>query len=370
MASRVELDAWLALILAPGLGTRSFSRLLQYFGEPLGWLDQPDRALQEAGLSSEQIKALNNPDPVANERCRTWLDEPGHHLIALNDPLYPPLLKQIPDPPPALFVAGNPDCLVGPQLAIVGSRNATPAGLDHARDFSATLAATGLIITSGLAAGIDGTAHSACLDAGGFTIAVTGTGLDRVYPARHRELAHRITHRGALVSQFPPGTGPKPGHFPVRNRLISGMSLGTLVVEAGLHSGSLITARLAATQGREVFALPATARDPGGAGCHRLIREGARLVTSVADVLEELPIEVLASLAAGAAPVDRTPPASAEAPRIAADPLLALLDGDGTVFDVLLARSGLDAAALNARLFELELEGLIGRERERWIRLR
>ena len=365
MASRVELDAWLALILAPGLGTRSFSRLLQYFGEPLGWLDQPDRALQEAGLSSEQIKALNNPDPVANERCRTWLDEPGHHLIALNDPLYPPLLKQIPDPPPALFVAGNPDCLVGPQLAIVGSRNATPAGLDHARDFSATLAATGLIITSGLAAGIDGTAHSACLDAGGFTIAVTGTGLDRVYPARHRELAHRITHRGALVSQFPPGTGPKPGHFPVRNRLISGMSLGTLVVEAGLHSGSLITARLASEQGREVFAIPGSVHNPLARGCHRLIKEGAKLVETAAEIAAELrPLagqlahslsEMLAAEASS--PLDSAP----GAPHINMDcdyqRLLEAVGFDPTTVDEIIRRSQLTTAAVSSMLLMLELEG-------------
>ncbi len=365
MASRVALDAWLALIVAPGLGTRSFARLLKHFCEPLGWLDQPAQALSDAGLNPAQIKALKNPDAAAMTRCRNWLDQPGHHLIALDDPLYPPLLKQIPDPPPALFVAGDPECLVRPQLAIVGSRNASPAGLDHARDFSATLAATGLIITSGLAAGIDGAAHSACLEAGGRTIAVTGTGLDRVYPARHRQLAHRIVGQGALVSQFPPGTEPKPGHFPVRNRLISGMSLGTLVVEAGMHSGSLITARLASEQGREVFAIPGSVHNPLARGCHRLIKEGAKLVETAAEIAEELqPLagqlaqslsEMLATEASK--PLD----SGAGTPQILLDAeykrLLDAVGFDPTSVDEIIRRSQLTTAAVSSMLLMLELEG-------------
>ncbi len=358
-------DPWLALVLAPGLGNRSFNRLLASFGSALGWLERSDRELLEAGLNRAQISALRQPDADALALCQAWLDQPDHWLVTLDDPYYPPLLKQIPDPPPALFVAGQPDCLVQPQLAIVGSRNATAGGLAHARDFSATLAGTGLVITSGLAAGIDGAAHSACLDAGGQTIAVTGTGLDRVYPARHRKLAHRIVEQGALVSQFPPGTGPRPGHFPVRNRLISGMSLGTLVVEAGLNSGSLITARLASEQGREVFAIPGSVHNPLARGCHRLIRDGAKLVETAAEIAEELrPLagqlavelsKLLTPTATG--PLD----SSANPPQIRRDPdyerLLAAVGFDPTPVDEIIQRSQMTTAAVSSMLLMLELEG-------------
>jgi len=365
MVSRAEDDAWLALILAPGLGSRSFARLLEHFGEPLEWIGRSDRELVQAGLGSEQISALRQPNPAEMGRCRSWLDDANHQLVTLNDPFYPPLLKQIPDPPPALFVAGQAECLVQPQLAIVGSRNATSGGLAHARDFSATLAATGLIITSGLAAGIDGAAHEACLDAGGCTIAVTGTGLDRVYPARHRNLAHRIMRQGALVSQFPPGTGPRPGHFPIRNRLISGMSLGTLVVEAGLRSGSLITARLASEQGREVFAIPGSVHNPLARGCHRLIRDGAKLVETAAEVAEELrPLAGQLAQALTELLTDdcsKTLDSAALAPQIVLDPeyerLLEAVGFDPTPVDEIIRRSQLTTATVSSMLLMLELEG-------------
>ncbi len=365
MGSGSAADPWLALILAPGLGNRSFTRLLEHFGEPLAWVERSDRELAQAGLSGDQIRALRQPEPADLARCQAWLADARHHLVTLNDPYYPPLLKQIPDPPPALFVAGDPEHLVKPQLAIVGSRNATAGGLAHARDFSATLAATGLVITSGLAAGIDGAAHEACLDAGGCTIAITGTGLDRVYPARHRELAHRIMRQGALVSQFPPGTGPRRGHFPIRNRLISGMSLGTLVVEAGLHSGSLITARLASEQGREVFAIPGSVHNPLARGCHRLIRDGAKLVETAAEVAEELrPLagqlaQALAELLTdeGARALD----SAARAPHMELDPeyerLLEAVGFDPTPVDEIIHRSQLTTAAVSSMLLMLELEG-------------
>ena len=365
MGSGAAADPWLALILAPGLGNRSFTRLLEHFGEPLAWVERSDRELAQAGLSGDQIRALRQPEPADLARCQAWLADARHHLVTLNDPYYPPLLKQIPDPPPALFVAGDPEHLVKPQLAIVGSRNATAGGLAHARDFSATLAATGLVITSGLAAGIDGAAHEACLDAGGCTIAITGTGLDRVYPARHRELAHRIMRQGALVSQFPPGTGPRRGHFPIRNRLISGMSLGTLVVEAGLHSGSLITARLASEQGREVFAIPGSVHNPLARGCHRLIRDGAKLVETAAEVAEELrPLagqlaQALAELLTdeGARALD----SAARAPHMELDPederLLEAVGFDPTPVDEIIHRSQLTTAAVSSMLLMLELEG-------------
>ena len=209
-----------------------------------------------------------------------WLSQPGNHVVHFQDAAYPALLKQIADPPPLLFVRGDRDYLAQPQLAIVGSRNPTHTGRALAREFAAHLASFGLTITSGLASGIDGAAHQGAIEAGGTTLAVTGTGLDRVYPARHRDLAHRVAENGALVTEFPPGTAPLAANFPRRNRLISGLSLGTLVVEAALRSGSLITARSALEQGREVFAIPGSIHNPLARGCHALIRDGAKLVES------------------------------------------------------------------------------------------
>ena len=358
---------WLALILAPGVGTRRFAQLLAHFGSPLGWVDQPDSALAEAGLSNAQIRGLRRPDEEALKRCLNWLDSPERQLITLADEFDPPLLRDIPDPPPALFVLGDPACLLSPQLAVVGSRNATPGGLGHARSFSATLARAGMVITSGLASGVDAAAHEACLDAGGRTIAVAGTGLDRVYPARHRDLARRIAGQGALVSSFPPGTEARPGHFPARNRIISGMSLGTLVIEAGLKSGSLITARLASEQGREVFAVPGSVHNPLARGCHRLIREGAKLVETAEDVAVELqPLagqlagalsQLLDSQTNGGLDLDGT------APHIKLDAdyqhLLELIGYDPTPVDEIIRRSQLTAAAVSSMLLMLELDGYV-----------
>ncbi|TVS10423.1 MAG: DNA-protecting protein DprA [Wenzhouxiangella sp.] len=359
------VDDWLALILAPGIGSRTCSQMAETFGHALAWRDQTDRDLREFGLSPAQIRGLREPDRDARQRCRRWLADDHHHLVTLEDAYYPPLLKDIADPPPALFVAGQPECLLKPQLAIVGSRNASPGGLAHARSFSATLARTGLVITSGLAAGVDATAHEACLDAGGSTIAVAGTGLDRVYPARHRELAHRIMAQGALVSLFPPGTEPRPGNFPVRNRIISGMSLGTLVVEAGLRSGSLITARLASEQGREVFAIPGSVHNPLARGCHRLIRDGATLVETAEDVAVELkPLAgQLAQALTALLEDDRRAhlDTGANTPHIRLDPeyerLLEAVGFDPTPVDEIIRRSQLTAAAVSSMLLMLELEG-------------
>ena len=371
MGASPALTHWLALILAPGLGTRRFAQLNEHFGSGLGWVNQPDAALRQAGLNETQIRALRQPEPDALKRCLRWLDGDRHHLVTLDDDYYPPLLREIPDPPPALFVAGQRDCLLQPQLAIVGSRNATPGGLEHARSFAATLARAGLVITSGLAAGIDGAAHQASLRAGGKTVAVAGTGLDRVYPARHRDLARDIVQNGALVSTFPPGVEPRPGNFPARNRVISGMALGTLVIEAGQRSGSLITARLAAEQGREIFAVPGSVHNPLARGCHRLIREGGKLVETAEDVLEDLqPLARQLGLAL-AERLAREPDqqqegqldSAANPPHVQLDRdyqhLLDTVGYDPTPVDEIIARSQLTTAAVSSMLLMLELDGYI-----------
>lgn len=367
MTSTPPIEAWLALLIAPGIGGRRAHRLAEYFDGPLGWTNAGVQELREAGLTPAMAHSLRHPDSVAMGRCKAWLQADDHHLITLEDPLYPPLLKSLDEPPLALFVVGDPGNLVRPQVAIVGSRNATTSGLDHARDFAATLARAGFVITSGLADGVDGQAHAGCLDAGGQTLAVMGTGPDRVYPARHKSLAQRITRNGALISQFVPGTEPKPGHFPVRNRVISGMSLGTLVVEAGLRSGSLITARQAADQGREVFAIPGSVHNPLARGCHRLIRDGARLVETADEVVEALaPLAGELAGAIGQLLAQDSPPAldkSSRAPHLLEDPdyqrLLDALGFDPTPVDQVIQRSQLTAAEVSSMLLMLELDGLV-----------
>jgi len=365
MASRSSTSDWLALILTPRLGTRRFAQMREHFQSDTGWMEASDRELGQAGLDTTQIKALREPDQESLQQCLDWLQAEDHWLISIDDDYYPPLLRDIADPPPALFVAGQPDCLLRPQLAIVGSRNATAGGLDHARSFASELSRGGLVVTSGLAAGVDGQAHTACLAAGGQTIAVAGTGLDRVYPARHRDLAHQIVRQGAMVSTFRPGTQPRPGHFPARNRVISGMTLGTLVVEAGQRSGSLITARLASEQGREVFAIPGSVHNPLARGCHRLIREGAKLVETADEVLEEL--RPLASQL-GQALAERLNPRHEQSDDpVGKDPhanldedqrrVLEAIGYDPLPIDEIIGRTQLTAATVSSILLMLELEG-------------
>jgi DNA processing protein len=298
-----------------------------------------------------------------------WLAQPGHRLLRCTDEDFPPPLETIPQPPVALFVVGDAALLLHPQVAIVGARRASPAGLANARAFARALGQAGLLVTSGMADGIDGAAHAAALDAALPTIAVVGTGPDRVYPRKHHALAERIASGGALVSEFPPGTAARADHFPRRNRIIAGLSLGTLVIEAGLQSGSLITARLAGEQGREVFALPGSIHNPLARGCHRLIRDGARLVEEPGEVVDAL---APAARALGSELALRlsAPAATAAAPARTvdggwhADPqyrrLLDALGHDPVPLDELVARTGQPAAELSSMLLMLELEGRVG----------
>lgn len=350
---RERIESWLTLWRVPGVGIAHFRGLVDRFGSPAAALEAKHSELAQSGLPDAAVEAILDRPPDAAAADLAWLEQPGHHVLAWDDHRYPRQLLELADPPPVLFVAGDPEVLAIPQLAIVGSRNPTPTGRETARDFARHLAAHGLVITSGMALGVDGAAHRGALDAGGITVAVAGTGLDRVYPRQHRDLAHEILEHGALVSEFPIGIPARPEHFPRRNRIISGLSLGTLVVEAARHSGSLITARYATEQGRDVFAIPGSIHNPLARGCHQLLRDGAKLVETARDVLEEL--GPMVSSAPSKSP--SAPAPACEAP--STDPeyrlLLECLGFEPTPIDTLVERSGLTAEAVSSMLLMLEL---------------
>lgn len=285
-----EIFAWCSLWRAPKVGSKTFFQLHNAFGSPKAFFDASD-ALVRAKLPQvkEALWRSWRECRDLGQQDLAWLEgSDDRAILRFDDPDYPPLLKAIDDPPPVLFVQGNVKALWLPQIAIVGSRQASAAALQNTTEFAHALSSCGLVVTSGLALGVDGAAHEAALGAGGLTIAVVGTGLDRVYPARHHALAHRIVAQGAMVSEFPIGVGVRSEHFPRRNRLISGLATGVLVVEASVQSGSLITARLASEQGREVFAIPGSIHNPLAKGCHLLIKQGAKLVESAQDIVEDL----------------------------------------------------------------------------------
>ncbi len=346
-------------------------RLVDQFGGIDFLLAAGRRELQHAGLSEETIAALKNPDADLLALDQKWLSASSHHLLTWGDDRFPPLLRDVPSPPAALYVDGDPDILWQPQVAVIGSRNPTAGGKDNGRDFAGQLARQGMTITSGLASGIDSVAHAAALDAGGTTVAVMGTGLDRIYPASSKGLAERIREEGVLVSEFPPGTGAKRSHFPSRNRIISGLSLGVLVIEAGLRSGTLITARMAGNQGRDVFALPGSIHNPLAKGCHRLIRDGAKLVETVAEILQELaPMagQLAQQLQKEIGADDGTVVAgalenAAEEPQFEEDPeyrvLWKCLGYDPKPIDSIIEQSGLTARSVSAMLLLLELRGKV-----------
>ena len=379
---RDELAAWLRLTATPGVGPTSVRRLLAAFGLPQAVLAQGEAAWRSC-VGPAQARALASAPPQLPElleRTWAWLQEPApgeagaRAIVTLGDAAYPAALLATEDPPLLLYLLGAPHLVRAAgrpfaparSLAVVGSRNPTAQGAENARQFARALRAAGLCIVSGLARGVDAAAHEgALLDVREgadtpATIAVVGTGLDRVYPAAHRALAHHIARHGLLVSEYPLGTPPLPAHFPQRNRIIAGLSQGTLVVEAALASGSLITARLAAEQGREVFAIPGSIHAPQSRGCHALIRQGAKLVESAQDVLEELQDPAGADRPLATAP-DSAPAAAAADPAPADCAVLQALGFDPTGLDALVARTGLDAATLQARLLELELDGHVAR---------
>lgn len=358
LCEQQPLAAWLAIHRTPGVGPVTFQKLLAEISSPQQILDNPWKL---ESVDNRIKQALQEPDWQQVEADLHWLEQPGRWILTLHDELYPPLLKEIPDPPPLLYLQGNPDLLSRWQLAMVGSRNPTAPGRQTAQDFASYLAAGGLTITSGLATGIDAAAHQGALKVDGQTIAVVGTGLDRVYPAKHRGLAHEIANTGLLVSEFPLGTPPKAENFPRRNRIISGLSLGTLIIEAALKSGSLITARMAMEQGREVFAIPGSIHNPLARGCHQLIREGAKLVETAEHIVEEL---------GALAGVRFAPDNSASSTQNTDTPDNDLPDGDYQILfeylgfdpihiDQLITDSGLTADAVSSMLLLLELQGQV-----------
>lgn len=362
-----ELRAWMTLLRTPELGPAGLRALIAVHGNSAGQvLARPLAALcREHPLGHASRAWLKAPDTTLLDADMAWLAEPSHHFLRFVEADFPPQLDDIDQPPAALFVTGDPALLLHPQVAIVGARSATPQGLADSRDFAGQLAAMGLVVTSGMADGVDGAAHQAALDAGGYTIAVLGTGADLVYPRKHVALAERIATSGALVSEFPLGTAARAEHFPRRNRIIAGLSLGTLVIEAGLRSGSLITARLAAEQGREVLVLPGSVHNRMKRGCHRLIRDGGRLVENPGEVREAL-AGPARNLASGLAlRLSEPESASTAPPKSSTDPdlarLLTALGSDPQSIDVLAERCEMSASRVSSLLLELELADHVGR---------
>ncbi|MFO1204627.1 MAG: DNA-processing protein DprA [Burkholderiales bacterium] len=346
-----DQKSWLALTLVPEIGPRTLRKLLAAFGTPEAVLACNRNNLERVIPARLAARLLASREADAIGAAISWLDCETHHLVTLADADYPRPLLEIADPPAVLYVAGDRNALGAVALAVVGSRSPTPQGLDNAQAFAQALSNAGITVVSGLAEGVDAAAHRGALAGGACTIAVVGTGVDRVYPARNRALAEAIRERGALVSEFPLGTRALPGNFPRRNRLISGLARGCLVVEAALQSGSLITARCALEQGREVFAIPGSIHSPLAKGCHALIKEGAKLVESAADILDELGMAV-STPAVGAPGAPRGEPmeVSRLLPHVGYDPV---------DIDALCSRSGLPPDVVTAELLALELAGRV-----------
>ncbi|ROO27947.1 DNA-processing protein DprA [Salinisphaera orenii] len=354
---------WLRLATTPGIGATLGARLIAHYGDPAAVLAAGDAGWRQVGVPAPARRALAEPDAARIDETERWLAEEGRALITADHPHYPGPLAELTPAPPWLYAIGDTDLLRYPAVAVVGSRNPTPAGLEHAHAFGHALASAGLVVVSGLARGIDAAAHEGALAANGMTIAVCGTGLDRVYPAAHRDLAQRIADHGLLLSEFALGTQPARGNFPRRNRVIAGLCAATLVVEAARASGSLITARLASQAGRDVFALPGSIHNPLARGCHQLIRDGAKLVETTDHILEDI-----AGVLDGFRRPDPVPDDAADTLSNQADDagmsdaqsaLLAALGHAPARIDDLVARTGWPADAVSSTLLILELEGRV-----------
>jgi len=352
-----EVFAWMALARAPALDIPILSAAFERLGGIAGFIESSDEARQSAGVPVAAREYLKSAAGSPSSAERAWIKNPNHHLVAFTDPRYPATLRALERRPIVLYVWGDAEVLNDPQLSIVGSRNPTPAGRDTAFDFAESLAARGLAITSGLAEGIDSAAHRGALAAQGITLAVLGSGIDGIYPRSNRTLGEEISLRGALISEFPLGTPPRRANFPQRNRIIAALSLGTLVVEAARRSGSLITARLAGDQNRELFAVPGSIHNPLSRGCHELIRQGAKLTETVADILSELNFSAFfdgrRSAAGGLGSAADFEAGMDKEHKI----LLDALGFDPADLDMLVVRTGFKAAAVSSMMLILELEG-------------
>ena len=342
-----KLLYWLALSQCPGIGPLHFFKILQHYPDLQDFFALSREQLVALGLKTEVISHLLTPDWTKIERALAWQDHQQHFIIDFHDPRYPRQLRTIANPPPVPFIAGDPSHLQKPQLAVVGSRNGSRQGLATGKDLAAQLATQGYLITSGLALGIDSACHLGALEAKCPTIAVLGSGLEQIYPRQHEQLAQRIATQAALVSDYLPDTAPSSTHFPQRNRIVSGLSQGVIVVEAALKSGSLITARLAMEQGREVFAIPGSIHRPQARGCHQLLKQGAVLVESIADIIPELPPTIS----------EKKPNKQRVSGK--AQELLQAMDDIPTPFDTLLSRINFPPELATSLLMTLELDGLI-----------
>lgn len=351
-----KLLSWLTLWRTPRLGPKRFHELLQHYPDVKNIFSATITELECFHLNEASLNYFKNPDWASAEQDLRWAQQKNHHIITINQTDYPTLLKEISNPPPLIFAEGDLKLLNTPQLAMVGSRNPSMAGKDNAHAFARHLAQAGLTITSGLALGIDAASHQGALVVQGKTIAVLGTGLDYIYPSSHKKLATEIAEQGLLLSEFPLGSKPHAAHFPQRNRIISGLSLGTLVVEAAISSGSLITATFALEQNREVFAIPSSIHNPLAKGCHALIRQGAKLVETATDIIEEMQnsLQLPHVINNHENPIKTRPELSSEQIII-----LSTLDFSPCTLDILIYRSGLTAAQVSAILLELELLGYI-----------
>lgn len=359
-----DVSVWVGLSLIDGLGGQTLCQLLSEFGSPANIYQATTSQLRHIVSNAIANEILNGLDLAAVQPTLDWLQQDGNHIITLADAEYPQLLLEINNPPPILYAKGHLHWLNHASIAIVGSRSSTPQGEKNAEDFATSLANFGLCVVSGLALGIDGAAHRGALKAtsenSAGTIAVVGTGLDIVYPARHRDLAHKIVQRGLIISEFPLGTPSKAQNFPRRNRIISGLSLGCLVVEANVQSGSLITAKLAAEQGREVFAIPGSIHSPVAKGCHLLIKQGAKLVESTQDIIDELSVDTIALSKTVSSPLaENSHDSTDNQPISETDTLIQAMGHEPIAIDTLIRLTKLTIEKLSAMLMMLELEGKV-----------
>ena len=366
----VEIKAWLTVSQAPGIGVIKFHRLLDQIGCPEDILKAKTYELEKAGLDEKTIHFLRNPPPDEIDPNLKWMETPSHTIRTFHCRQYPEGIKELKDAPPLLYIKGNEDLLKEPQIAVVGSRQPTPGGQANAKEFSQDIAKAGILINSGMALGIDTIAHQTALTCGSTTVAVIATGPDKIYPAKNKQLAERIAEQGVLVSEFPVGTTPVRANFPRRNRLISALSLGVVVIEAGVQSGALITARLAAEQGKDVFAVPGSIQNPKAQGCHRLIQQGAKLVQKTEDILLELQPQLERHLRKRE--VGKTPSSNNGGAAISYHhrEILEAMGYEPIDVDTLALRCNLSAQAVSVALLTLEIENYVGENNGIYTRIR